>query len=182
MHANANRPLVEKTAQMAAPLSIVLTFDHPTMAATTRAMLDGFISKWAPDVDVHRDEWTFAELDHPKFRAESLDLAKSCDILVIAVSEGDLTASFIGWLNEWALSRHQMDTALILLIASNHTALSIRPRCDSIPAFARNHGLTFFTTAITPATPPPFPHPKELLARLSVLNTNILPDFSSLND
>ena len=182
MNTSTPNLLVEKTAQLAAPLSIVLIFDHPTMAATTRAMLHGFISKWAPDVDVHRDEWTFAELDHPKCRAESLELAKSCDILVIAISEGDLDVSFIDWLNEWAVSRRQMDTALILLIASNHAAISARPRCASIPTFAHKHGLTFFTTAVTPFTLPPLLHPKELLARLSVLNTNLLPDFSGLND
>ena len=181
MKTNATKLLVEKTSQVAAPLSIVLIFDHPTMATTTRAMLHAFINKWAPDVDVHRDEWTFDELDHPKFRTESLELAKHCDILVTAISEGDLKGSFIDWLDEWALSRHQMDTALILLIASNHAALSF-PRCASIPAFAQKHGLTFFTTAIAPSAPQPVVHPKELLARLSVLNASLLPDFSGLND
>ena len=182
MNTNATKLLAEKTSQVAAPLSIVVIFDHPTMASTTRAMLHGFISKWAPDVDVHRDEWTFAELDHPKFRAESLELAKSCDILVIAISEGDLEVSFLEWLDEWALSRRQMATAVILLIASNHAALSFRPRCASIPTFAHQHGLAFFTTVITRSMPPPFLHPKALLESLSVLNASVLPDFSSLND
>jgi hypothetical protein len=184
MNTDATKQLVGRTSDVAAPLSIVLIFDHPAMAATTRSVLDGFISKWAHDVDVHRDEWTFAELDHPKFRTEALELAKSCDILVLAVSEGDLDISFIEWLDEWAVSRHRMETAVILVIASHATTVSAAPRCASIQTFAHKHGLTFFTTSVTPApcVVPRFLHPKELLAPLSVLNTNLLPDFSGLND
>jgi hypothetical protein len=184
MNTNATKVLVERTSEVAAPLSIVLIFDHPAMAATTRSMLDGFITKWAHDVDVHRDEWTFAELGHPKFRTEALELAKSCDILVIAISEGDLDVSFVDWLDEWALSRNRMETALILLIPSHATTVSAVPRCASIQTLAHKHGLTFFSTSVTPSprVPPPFLHPKELLARLSLLNTNLLPDFSGLND
>ncbi|HUS33758.1 MAG TPA: hypothetical protein VM680_00255 [Verrucomicrobiae bacterium] len=159
--------------------SIILRSPRPAARCWTVSSAKG-----AADVDVHRDEWTFVELEHPKCRSEALELAKNCDMLVIAISENDLSASFIDWLDEWALSRDHCDAAMILLLASTTADISALPRCAAIPPFARRHGLAFFATVLTPSgsTIPRFLHPKALLARLAVLDTELLPDFSGINE
>jgi hypothetical protein len=185
MHTNATKLLAEKTTQNAAPLQIVLIFDHPHFATTTRVMMDGFIRKWVPDVDVHRDEWSFTELEHPKCRSEALELAKNCDMLVIALSESDLPATFMNWLDDWASSRDETEAAVIFLIGSDIADPSAFSRCALLPAFAQKHGLAFFTTVLAPSACRFLPrslHPKELLSRLAVLDPQHLPDFSGIND
>jgi hypothetical protein len=184
MNTNAIKLLAEHSSALAAPLQIVLTYDFTFMAKSARTLLDGFLTKWAADIDVHRDEWNFAELEHPTCHTEALELARQCDIFIIAITgSADLPASFHDWLQDWFESRANLDTALILLVAGDSGFANL-PRCSTLPAQARAHGLTFFTTTIPIAQPliPAAVNPKALLARLGFLSTEALPDFSGINE
>jgi hypothetical protein len=185
MNMNATRIITEPISNVAAPLQIVLTYDHPAMAEAARELLGSFRNKWAADVDIHRDEWSFAELEHPQCRSESLELARHCDIFIVALTGiDDLPPSFVKWLNDWFESRANMEAALIVLVGS-HTANLLRlPRCASLASEARARGLSVFTTAVAipGAVLPSAAHPKALLARLATINTELLPDFSGINE
>ena len=163
------------------PLQIILAYDQPLMVEPARTMLDRFLTKWASDVEVHRDEWSFAELEHPRFRSEAIELAKICDILVIAVTTvDDLSAPFFHWLNEWLHSRTTMDTAIILC-AANISTLNNLHDCELLLALARGKGLSFFSTTISlPTGKSAFQLPQPPLPRFP--GSGSLPEFSALND
>ena len=185
MNTNATKIIADPLANVAAPLQIVLTYDHPPMAAAARELLGSFLTKWVADVDIHRDEWSFAELEHPQCRSESLELARHCDIFIIAlIGINDLPPSFIGWINDWFESRANVETALIVLAGSHTANLWKLPRCASLASEARRHGLSFFTTSVVipGAVLPSAAHPKALLARLATMNTELIPDFSGINE
>src|SRR5437870_4913409 len=86
MNTHAIRAIAERSADSTAPLHIVLTYDQLSMATATRKFLAGFLARWADEIDIHVDEWSFAELEHPKCRVEALELGRSCDIFIIALS------------------------------------------------------------------------------------------------
>jgi hypothetical protein len=182
---NTNTKIAEPGATVVAPLQIVLTYDAPVMAEAARKLLSRFLAKWAPYVDMHRDEWSFAELEHPQCRTESLELARHCDIFIISLTGvDDLPTSFVEWLNDWFESRANGDTAVIVLIGSHASGLWRLPRCACLATEARARSLSFFTTSVVlPGTSLPCsPHPKAVLARLANMNTELLPDFSGINE
>src|SRR4051812_9933783 len=133
MNANATKLIAERCSDAAAPLQIVVTYDHSVMVNCARKLLNGFLTKWASDVDVHRDEWSFAELEHAIFRNEALELAAPADLLVIAVAGvDDLPLSFSEWFNHWLKMRDHNDTAVILAVGSPNATMRELPRCASI--------------------------------------------------
>lgn len=185
MRTNATRLLAETTSAVAAPLQIVVTCDHPAMARAARKLLDGYLADWAADVDVHRDEWGFAELEHPQCRREALELARDCDVFTIAIGgTNDLPESFTGWLKDWLETRARKEAALILCVGGAGGFISNLPVCASLPIMARSRGLSFFATqvAVQGTELPPAIHPKTLLSKLGALNSDCLPDFSGLNE
>jgi hypothetical protein len=172
-----------RAATAAAPLHIVLTSDPATASASARKMLDGLLARWAPGTEIHRDDWSFSELEHPKFFTEALELAATADMLVIAVSGvNDLPQFFIEWLNDWIRSRAHIETALILAISSD-APLSELPHCASILSLPRADGLSIFATTINLERPiMSAANPKSWLARLAAINPECLPENSGLND
>lgn len=184
MKTKATETIHERVSAVAPPLQIVLTYDHAAMADAARNLLKGFLIKWTPDVDIHRDEWSFAELEHPQCRAESLELARNCDMFVIGLTGvDDLPASFNEWLHEWFRSRTPMETAFILCI-SNRAAHGSLPRCQELPSIARAHNLGFFSTTIALPDSAELAgiKPKMWLSRLASINPDLLPDFSGINE
>src|SRR3954453_21778661 len=102
MNTNATARAAHVRPAPLAPLQIVLTYDQPAMADAARKTLNGFLAKWAADVDMHRDEWSFADLEHPKFRSEALELATHCDLFLVAVTGmDDVPEPFVLWLKDW---------------------------------------------------------------------------------
>lgn len=165
-----------KSSRQAAPLQIVLVHNEPSLAVAARTMITSFISKCAADVDVHRDEWSFAELEHPKCKTESLELARDCDILVIAISDAaEFSDSITAWLTEWLQTRNPRDTAVIL----SSTAFPGLAGYLSSPLM-RTRGLSVFSTEFQssknlnlsspPRTPIPF------------CTYDALPEFSGINE
>jgi hypothetical protein len=185
MNTNATKMIGERKLEVAPPLQIVLTCDHPLVAEAARKLLDRFLAKWAGDVDVHRDEWSFAELEHPQCHSEALELARHCDIFVVALRGiEDLPLSFVEWLSAWFESREKVEAALIVLVAANGANLARLPRCAGLPIAAQTHGLSFFTTSVVlPGSNylPPI-NSKAWIARLGAIDPDLLPDFSGINE
>jgi hypothetical protein len=184
MNVNAIKLVADRASDVAAPLHIVLTYDHPTMANAARKLLAGPLTKCAADVDIHRDEWSFAELEHPQCHSEALELAAGSDVFVIAVSGvEDLPLSFFDWLNDWLEMRHHTETAVILAVGSSNTRIWDLPLFASLLSLPRANGLSFFATTVDlPQTNAAVAKPRSLLARLGCLNNECLPESSGLND
>ena len=184
MKTNTTETICAQLLAVAAPLQIVLTYDHRVMADAARNLLKNFLTKWTPDVDIHRDEWSFVELEHPQCRSESLELARDCDIFVIAIAGlDDLPASFGEWLNDWFELRAKVETALILCI-SNRAVLANLPRCQGLASLAHAHNLAFFSTtiALPGAGIAASINPKTILSRLASINPDLLPEISGINE
>lgn len=185
MNMNATKLIAERCSAVAAPLQIVVTYDHSVMVNCARKLLDGFLTKWASDVDVHRDEWSFAELEHEKFRNEALELAAAADLLVIAVTGvNDLPLSFFEWFNTWLKMRHPTETAVVLAVASSTATMGELPLCASIVSMPRTDGLSFLSTAvnINESRLPAAMNPASLVKRLGCICKDCLPEESGLND
>jgi hypothetical protein len=180
----ATETVSEQASAVAAPLQIALSFDHPVMAEATRKVIDRLIASSAPDSDMHRDEWSFAELEHTHCRAEALELAAHCDLFVVAITGiEDIPDSFLKWIDDWLASRANMETAVILCVGGSDFGAPDLPRCEAFQHTAGERGLLFLRTTI------PLPKenwqlkwsPHSVLARLH-LNKDELPEESALND
>src|SRR5437764_15336424 len=102
-------------AEIAPPLSVVLTFDDRQNGTTARKLLDKLLFKCADEVDVHFDEWPAHELDHPHCRAEAAELARRCDIFAIAAAT--VSEPFVEFVMDWLSSKTEPDAALVLIQA-----------------------------------------------------------------
>jgi hypothetical protein len=179
MKTNATKFADGRKAGVAAPLQMVVTYDQPMMVEAARKLLDGFVTKWSGDAEVHRDEWSFPELEHPQCHSEALELARHCDIFIVALRGiEDLPVAFVEWLNDWFQSRDKVLTALIVIVAANGANLGRLPRCAALPTLARAHGVSVFTTTVVvPGSNfPPLINPKAWIARLGAIDPDLLPD------
>jgi len=175
----------QKRSSVAAPLHIVLAYDRPVMADAARKLLAGLLAKCASDLDTHRDEWSFAELEHPKCYSEALELAAPSDVFTVAASGiDDLPVSFIEWFNEWLQSRNDTETAVILALGPGRETLAELPRCASLLSLPRAQGLSIFTTTVDlpQSSLPAATKPQSLLARLGSIKSEWLPEESGLNE
>jgi|SRR3954466_14472204 len=186
MNSNATKLVAGRNKpELAAPLHIVLTYDHPAAANAARKMLAGLLAKCADDLDMHRDEWSFAELEHPKCRTEALELAAPSDVFTIAVSgANDVPVSFVEWLNEWLEARNETETAMILALGSPRATMGELPLCASLLSLPRADGLSIFTTTIDlpQSNLPAAIKPASLCARLGSIKSEWLPEDSGLNE
>lgn len=185
---NTQRLIASQTSDSAprteAPLQVVITSDHPTLARSAATMVDDFLRNWAPEVDSHRDDWTFSELENPAFAREALELAYTCDILVVAVSGyEDLPSYYVKWIKEWIRTRASKETAIILCAPAG-AKMYLLPRFAALPDLLRGNGFTCFTTAlhIPRAELPSAVQPKSLLARMASEDWQNLPENSCLNE
>jgi hypothetical protein len=171
-------------AESPEPLQIVVASDHPALGSAANQLIGDLIGKWASDVEVHRDNWSFAELENSQFFNEAIELAAPCDILAIAIAGfEDLPGHFVKWLRQWVATRPEKDTAVILCSPAG-AAFYLVPRFAALPDLLTGRGLTCFTTQVSLPTPqlPPWLHPKSLLARMAAMDWRTLPENSALNE
>jgi hypothetical protein len=185
MKTHASPAVGDRQSAVAKPLQIVFAYDHPPAAEAARAGLNGILTKCAADLDIHRDEWSFAELENPQCRSEALELAVRCDLFVVAVTGvEDLPESFLMWLTDWFASRAQMDSALIICVGTSDANMANMPFLASLPTLVRCKGLSCFTTAsFVPETQrAPLPKITSLFDRLRTIASEFLPEHSGIND
>jgi hypothetical protein len=177
------KPGFDSEAELALPLHIVVIADHHSASVGAHKLVDEFVVKWAPETEVHRDDWSFSELEHAEFRRESLELARHCDLLIIAPGGyDDLPESVSEWLREWRQTRAAGHTTFV--ICASAAPSSALPHLASLPLELCEEGLTCFMASISMRQgwlPAPV-RPRALLERLAEIDRTNLPEISILND
>jgi hypothetical protein len=140
---SANNPF----AAHAPAVSIVFIFDTPSHLAEAREILNRLIGTCDPGATVHADEWSINDLDNARFRQEALELARHCDLFVIA---GDtMSDSVLGFTADWLTGPRDGSAALVLV------AFSTRCVADAeffgLRQIARERGVDYFSTIIDEA-------------------------------
>lgn len=134
-------------AEIELPFSLVIAHDTAAAAAKAGDRIVGLLGGCIPNLDIHRDQWSFYELDHPEFRREALELAARCDIFVIAtVDREGLPESVRSWLEQWVKTRERKESALVCLVGSRQGKLLGTPVQTELQALAAAHDLAFFAS------------------------------------
>ena len=142
--------------------NIVVLYDSPTAARESRRVTDHVVKRCLADIDVHRDEFSFAELAHPELREETLELSANCDFLVMAVTDGSgLSADMLMWLGKWLATRAEKETALLCLTGRTEGDLEERAVSTWMRLLAARHEMPFFTGTflVLPEPEHPLGHP-----------------------
>ena len=127
--------------------NVILTHDSEVAAAGARFSLSRLLAA-IPDMDLHRDQWSFSELRHTEFRREALELAATCDLFVLATTDGEfLPGEVSSWLNAWVQTREQKETALVCLVGSPDGKVISSPVHEEFQRLAEAHQLAFFASS-----------------------------------
>ena len=173
MNTDAPKLLVHSTANLAAPLNIVLTFDEAENRTSARTLLGKLLFKCAKDLDIHFDEWLIDELEHPHCRNEALDLAQRCDIFVIAAET--ISESFIEFVADWLNAKRKSDVGLVLIESRTR---SVAAEFDCLRRLASDADVTSFSTVISNSRHPASRHSDRNL----VLRSEAAPETSPINE
>lgn len=134
-------------AAHAPAVSIVVIFDTPSHLTEARGVLNRLIGTCDPGVTVHADEWSINDLDNARFRQEALELARPCDLFVIA--SDTMSDSVLGFTADWLTGPRDGSAALVLV------AFSTRCVADAeffgLRQIARERGVDYFSTIIDEA-------------------------------
>jgi hypothetical protein len=147
-HSEAAR--IPKPEVSDAPFHIVLLHDGATALKGARHMVETIIGKHLYDVEVHRDELSFAEVMHPELRAETTQIAAGCDVLVFATVDGShLPGAIATWLENWLEMRPEKETALLSIVGTKAGVVSTSSVEDYLRHVAATHGISFFSSSLT---------------------------------
>src|SRR5437870_2769787 len=112
MNRNAKTPaaLIRRVSHLTPtqlqPFNLVVIYDEENVAMASEAIILRLLKKCLPLLDIHKDEWSFAELGHVEFAKEAVELAANCDMLAVATSDDQhLSSTVISWLSRWMESR-----------------------------------------------------------------------------
>lgn len=146
------------------PLNVVVAYDTEYAANVARRQVFALIAQSIPEVDLHREEWSFEDLAHPRCGQEAIELAAECDLFILAtVQSADLSPSVFTWLNDWLEGRSRKETALVCLVASEDGSELSSPVHRSLHWLARSHGLAFFAGGfVLPKSVPSYPTENRL--------------------
>ena len=140
-------PPTGRVAQSNPPRSfnIVVLFDNDCSAIEARRVTDHVVKRCLDDIDVHRDEFSFAELAHPDLKSRTLELAVNCDFMVVAVTDGsELAGEVLMWLGKWLARRSEKETALLCLTGRRDGEMDERAVSSWMRVLANRHDLPFF--------------------------------------
>jgi hypothetical protein len=140
---SANNPF----APHAPSVSIVVIFDTPSHLAEARGLLNRLIGTCDPGVTLHADEWSINDLDNVRFRQEALELARHCDLFVIA--SDTMSDSILGFTADW-LTRPRDGSAALVLVAFS-TRCVADAEFFGVRQIARQRRVDYFSTIIDEA-------------------------------
>jgi hypothetical protein len=151
---NANAMQLETTEVAARkqeqfPLHLVILHDGPRALAEATRLVRGLFSK-VNELDVHSDEFSFAEITHPQLLTESAELAAGADIFVFATQDGStLPIEVVAWLKLWLNRRPAKETAFVSLTGSSLGPSLNTPTHQFLRYLAERHQLAFFSSTFT---------------------------------
>ncbi len=145
---NGKSVAISQPSGQGRPFNIVLIYDHDLAASESRRVIDRLLAKCLPDLDIHRDELSFAEITHPELRGETVELAAECDLFILATITGEgLPAEILGWVNLWLASREDKETALVCLVGSPTGETLESVVHQHLQRIAVQHELAFFSSS-----------------------------------
>lgn len=96
--------------------NLVLLHDHELAAKAAQQTIRRLLSYPLHQTEVHQDHWTFDELIHPQFHDDALEMARSCDLMLVAtVANGSLPFHVRSWIRDWSENRCQKEAAFLFL-------------------------------------------------------------------
>ena len=135
-------------AEVNEQFGIVLLYDAEEALEAARHIIDRIIGKHFAHPDLHQDELSFAEVMHPELRAESIQLASRCDILIVATIDGShLQGAVASWIELWFESRPQKECAIISIAGSPAGSVESTAMQDYLHHLADRYGLAFFASS-----------------------------------
>jgi hypothetical protein len=99
------------------PFALVIIYDHESAQTEARRLIERLLRNCMPTLDVHCDALSFSEVMHPELQAETIELARGCDLLVLATINRAVAAPNVArWLDLWLATRTVKETALVSLV------------------------------------------------------------------
>lgn len=99
--------------------NLVLLYDHELTAKAAHRITERLVARSLPESDIHQDCWSFEELAHLHFRNEASELAKACDLMLLATINGQaLPREVSSWIEHWNRTRTQKDAAFLFIQVS----------------------------------------------------------------
>ena len=134
-------------AAHARSVGVVIIFDTPGHLAEARGLLNRLIGICDPEIAIHSDEWSMNDLGHSRFRQEAHELARHCDLFVIA--SDTMSDSALAFASDWLTGPGDRSAALVLV------AFSTRCVADAeffgLRQLARKKRVDYFSTVIDEA-------------------------------
>jgi hypothetical protein len=141
------------------PFGLVIIYDHESVQREARRLIERLLRNCMPTLDVHCDALSFSEVMHSELQAETIELARECDLLVLAtMNRAEATPAVAQWLDLWLATRTAKETGLVSLAgkaedepaggSSLHEHLSWVAESEGLPYFSSN--LVFSATGETP--------------------------------
>jgi hypothetical protein len=144
----------EQTFSRLQPFNLIVLCDEKSAAAASETVILRLLARCLPLLDIHKDEWSFSELAHTEFAREAIELAASCDMLVVATRDDqNLAAAITSWLDCWVKTRAKVETALVWFANSRRGAREMSPVHAYLEELANLHELCFFASSATVKTP-----------------------------
>ena len=139
------------TEQELPSFNLVMLYDHELAAKAAERITARLLGRCLPETDIHEDRWSFDELAHAAFRNEARELAEPCDLMLVAVADGQaLPLEICFWIEHWARTRIQRDAALVLLHGSVDGTLPVGTfqQLSGLDSAANVGKLVVFTSAV----------------------------------
>ena len=132
------------------PFSLVIIYDHESAATESHRIVEHLLSKWVPGLDIHCDSLSFSEIIHAELRTETIEIARDCDVLVLATSSrGAAVPAVAQWLDLWGVTRAPKETALVSLTSNSKGDSASDSLHDHLKQIAHSYGLTWFSSSLS---------------------------------
>jgi hypothetical protein len=98
------------------PFHLVLLHDHEMAAKAAQQTILRLVTCPLRQTELHQDQWTFEELSHTQFQEEALEMARSCDLMVVATAARENFPFHVqSWITDWTETRSQKDGVFVFL-------------------------------------------------------------------
>jgi hypothetical protein len=150
------------------PFGLVIIYDHESAQTEARRLIERLLN-CIPAVDVHCDALSFCEITHAELQAETIELARDCDLLVLAtLNRADATPGVAQWLDLWLAKRRAKETALVSLAGhAGSTSNADGSLHEHLWGISERHRLPYFSSNLVLSAAAETPEPERLEERWS---------------
>jgi hypothetical protein len=151
------------------PFGLVIIYDQESAQREARRLIERLLRNCMPTLDVHCDALSFCEITHAELQAETIELARDCDVLVLAtINRAVATPGVAQWLDLWLARRTAKQTALVSLAGPGGSASNADGSLhEHLWGIAERHGLPCFSSNLVLSAAAETPEPERLEERWS---------------